>query len=61
IALGGVHLAEAQRPGDVTARSCYQGGSICSDGANCCVRDGTCYNTCPPPPPPDGEEVPYPA
>lgn len=47
IGAGGAYLAQAQAPGNITARSCYQGGTICSDGANCCVRDGTCYNNCP--------------
>ncbi|HEV2148392.1 MAG TPA: hypothetical protein VGR37_13400 [Longimicrobiaceae bacterium] len=46
IGLGGAYLGQAQEPGDVTIQDCYLNGEKCSDGANCCVTNGVCYNDC---------------
>lgn len=47
IGTGGVYFAQAQSVPDTTTQACYINGSVCSDGANCCVKGGTCYNNCP--------------
>lgn len=46
VGAGGAYLAQAQGPGTVGTRACYLDGKLCSDGANCCVTEGRCYNDC---------------